>query len=183
MDENNQKEPNSTNSEQEQYGQSYGYGKPNTGPMPNVGYTYRNPYTGAPQNWQRQNPVNRPPVSNEEKAFSALSYFGILWLVGLLADRENQNVMFHVNQGIILSVFEFALIFSIGIIKAIIEAIFGFMFVGIRLFTLMGIMISGLLSFAGGCVVVAYIIIGVVHALQGRREPLPLIGKLFTVVH
>ena len=37
------------------------------------------------------------PVDNT-KAFSILSYIGILWLVGLLADRYNPRVRFHDRQ-------------------------------------------------------------------------------------
>ncbi|QNK41077.1 hypothetical protein [Caproicibacter fermentans] len=158
-----------------------GYGRPFTGA--DWGNAYRDPYSGAPQNWQRRNPVTGPSPSNDEKAFSILAYIGILWLVGLLADRENKNVMFHVNQGIILSIFEFALTFSLSIIKAIIQSGFGLAFSGIGILSWTGTAVSGLLSFTAWCLVVSYIIIGVVRAAQGKNEPLPLIGSLFTVVH
>jgi len=177
MDEKKQNEQNGTRSGQGQPG----YGQPDPGR--DEGRTYRDPYTGAPQNWQRRGPAAGPLPSNDEKAFSILSYIGILWLVGLLADRENQNVIFHVNQGIILSIFEFALTFSLAIAKAMIEGVFGFVFGGIKVLSWTGTAIGGLLSFTGWCLIVSYMIIGVVHAAQGKREPLPLIGGLFTVVH
>ncbi|XOQ44583.1 MAG: DUF4870 domain-containing protein [Clostridium sp.] len=179
MDERNQNGQGKTNADE----QPSGYGRPYAGSAPNWERTYRDPYTGQPQNWQRKNPGNGAPIPNDEKAFSALSYIGILWLVGLFADRKNPNVIFHVNQGIILSIFEFALVFSIGVIKAIIQIAFGFVLGGFRLFYWMGGLFGGLLSLAGWCLVVSYIIIGVVHALQGKKEPLPLIGNLFTIVH
>lgn len=177
MDEKNQNGQNETRSEQRQPD----YGQPYAGR--DGGRAYRDPYTGAPQDWQRRDPAAGPLPSNDEKAFSILSYIGILWLVGLLADRENQNVIFHVNQGIILSIFEFALTFSLGIAKAMIEGVFGFIFGGINVLSWTGTAIGGLLSFTGWCLIVSYVIIGVVHAAQGKREPLPLIGSLFTVVH
>lgn len=183
MDEKTQGGQGKNNADEHQQGQPSGYGRPNAGSAPNWGHTYRNPYTGEPQNWQRNNSSNGNPAPNDEKAFSALSYIGILWLVGLFVDRENPNVIFHVNQGIILSIFEFALMFSVGVVKAIIQIVFGFALNGFGLFSWMGRFFGGLLSLAGWCLVVSYIIIGVVHALQGKKEPLPLIGNLFTVVH
>lgn len=183
MDEKNQDEQNRARPEQDRNPGQSGYGRPYAGPGPDWGRTYRNPYTGAPQGWQRRNPATGPSFSNDEKAFSILSYIGILWLVGLLADRENPSVIFHVNQGIILSIFEFALTFSLALTKAILEGIFGFAFGGIGILSWAGTAVSGLLSFTGWCLVVAYMIIGVVHAAQGKKEPLPLIGSLFTVVH
>lgn len=179
MDEKNHNEQNEAPSE---HGQP-GCGRPYPGGGYDWGRAYRDPYTGAPQDWQKRDPKAGPLPSNDEKAFSILSYIGILWLVGLLADRENQNVVFHVNQGIILSIFEFALTFTLAIAKAMIEGIFGFVFGGIGILSWTGTAIGGLLSFTGWCLIVSYIIIGVVHAAQGKKEPLPLIGNLFTVVH
>ncbi|MFU0833189.1 MAG: DUF4870 domain-containing protein [Oscillospiraceae bacterium] len=183
MDEKTQSGQGKNNVDEHQHEQPSGYGRPDANSVPNWGRTYRNPYTGEPQNWQRQNTPNRSSVPSDEKAISALSYIGILWLVGLFVDRENPNVIFHVNQGILLSIFEFALMFSIGVVKAIIQIVFGFALGGFGLFSWMGNLFGGLLSLAGWCLVVSYIIIGVVHAVQGKKEPLPLIGNLFTVVH
>lgn len=49
---------------------------------------------------------NNPNVSegpkDNTKLYSILAYIGILFLVGLLADKENPVVRFHVNQGLIL---------------------------------------------------------------------------------
>ena len=143
---------------------------------------YRDPYTGAPQDRQRRDPVPGEADSRDEKAFSVLSYIGILWLVGLLADRENPTVRFHVNQGIILSIFEFALAFTLTIVKAMVSAVFVFALSGFPLFSWLGTTINGLLTFAGWCLVLLYVLIGAVRAAQGRQEPLPLIGSLFSVI-
>lgn len=180
MDERNQNEQNRPDHGTERPYEQQGYGRPDTG----WGRTYRDPYTGKPQNgWQRKrDPAAGPSASDDERAYSILSYIGILWLVGLLVDGKNQKVLFHVNQGIILSIFEFALGFFLAIAEAIVRGVFGFAFGGIGILSWMGNAVSGLLSFLGWGFVVSYIIIGVVHAAQGRREPLPLIGNLFTVV-
>lgn len=145
---------------------------------------YRDPRTGEPQGWQRSgsSPISRTAGADEERAFSILSYIGILWIVGLLADRENQTVKFHVNQGIILSIFEFALGFALMIAKAIVSAVFISTFVGIPVLSWIGTAINGILSFAGWCLVLVYVLIGALRAAQGRKEPLPLIGDLFTVI-
>lgn len=137
------------------------------------------------QNRPPQQPYGRrgsPASPNDEKAFSVLSYIGLLWLVGLLADRDNPRVRFHVNQGIILSIFEFALAFSLTVVKAIVSAVFGFTFFGLPLFSWIGAAVNGLLTLAGWCLVLSYMLIGAIRAAQGRQEPLPLIGSLFTVV-
>ena len=47
-----------------------------------------------PPQWQP------PPKSDNTRVYSVLAYIGILWLVGLLADRHNPRVAFHVNQGL-----------------------------------------------------------------------------------
>jgi uncharacterized membrane protein len=38
------------------------------------------------------------------KTYNILAYIGILWLVGLLSAKDQPDVRFHVNQGIILSI-------------------------------------------------------------------------------
>ncbi|MDF2631966.1 MAG: hypothetical protein K0Q85_562 [Caproiciproducens sp.] len=121
------------------------------------------------------------PVDNT-KAFSILSYIGILWLVGLLADGNNPRVRFHVNQGIILTIFEIAVNVAISIVKSIISVIFIQSFSGFMMLSQLGMVVNGILSLAGTCLCVAYIIIGVLHAAQGREEPLPIIGTLFQVL-
>jgi len=56
------------------------------------------------------NPGGTTPLTkaNNTKLFSVLAYFSVLWLVGLLADPDNPKVRFHVNQGILLSIFSAA---------------------------------------------------------------------------
>lgn len=176
----NRQQQNAPPPEGAPYNPQAGYGRPYHQPWQK---TYRDPYKGTQRNWEPEDCGRGESASNDEKAFSILSYIGILWLVGLLADKENPRVVFHVNQGIILSIFEFALTFSLGIVNAALQSAFGFAFSGIGVLSWTGTAISGVLSFTGWCLIVAYIIIGVVHAAQGKQEPLPLIGTLFTVIH
>lgn len=111
-------------------------------------------------------------------AFSMLAYIPFLWLVGLLADRNNPTVKFHVNQGIILTVFECVLSFVLSIAKGIISLLFSFTII----FSGLSALLNGLLSLAGIAVVLAYTIVGIINASKQRQVPLPLIGTLFTVL-
>lgn len=124
---------------------------------------------------------NNMPVDNT-KPFSVLSYIGILWLVGLLADPSNPKVRFHVNQGIILSIFEVAIGVALSIVKSIISIIFIHAFSATLVLPQLGLLVNGILSLSFTCVCLAYIIIGILHAAQGREEPLPIIGTLFQVI-
>lgn len=52
---------------------------------------------------EENNNVNVNEGSKDNtKLYSILAYIGILFLVGLLADKENPVVRFHVNQGLVL---------------------------------------------------------------------------------
>ena len=101
---------------------------------------------------------------------------GPLWIVGLAVDHDNPRVRFHVNQGIILFIFECIFGVAFGIIKEILHVIFmyGTFF---PVDGLMDIIYSVLRLIA-----LVFIIIGIVHAAQDREEPLPIIGTLFKIV-
>lgn len=155
---------------------------------------YYNPQQpGGPQGYQSPRPPQQPipptpPVytrygtGDNTKAFCILSYISILWLVGLLADRYNPKVRFHVNQGIILTIFNIAVSIVVSIMKSFITAIFSGFFNGIFVVSPLGVTINGLLSLAGWGLFVAFMIIGIMHAAQDREEPLPVIGTLFQVL-
>ncbi len=111
--------------------------------------------------------VPATPVFSQEdidknKVFAVLAYLGILWLVGLLAAKESPFARFHVNQGLILFICGIALYF----------ASIPLMFLGIG-FILLPVTQLAWLVFA---------IIGIINAAKGEAKPLPLIGKLFTLV-
>ncbi len=93
-------------------------------------------------------------LSSEEKIYSVFAYFGVLCLVSLLVKRDNEYVMFHVRQGLVLF---------------IIETIFGILQVvpllGYFAFVLV-LLICGLLS-----------LIGMVQAIMGNKWNMPVIGE------
>lgn len=43
-------------------------------------------------------------MDNGNKTYNILAYVGILWLIGLLSAKDQPDVRFHVNQGILLSI-------------------------------------------------------------------------------
>lgn len=90
--------------------------------------------------------------SNNAKLFSILAYFPLLWLVGMFVepDKNDLFVRFHVNQGIILTIF-----------SAVVSVL-------AKIFFLFGILhIATLVLF----------ILGIVNAASDQMKPLPVIGN------
>lgn len=109
--------------------------------------------------------------ADNTKLFSILAYFSILWLLGLLIDPDNPKVKFHVNQGILLSVFSAAFSLMITILNAAFTYL-PFMFI-----------FTTLLSVLGGIVVFALMILGIINVAQDKEEPLPVLGSLYTFIN
>lgn len=93
------------------------------------------------------------------KGLAWLSYIGILFLVPMLVNKDSQYTKFHVNQGIVLFIFEIVAGIASGILSFI---------------PFIGWMISGLLSLA----LLVLAILGIVNSLQGNAKPLPVIGNI-----
>ncbi|MBQ4050702.1 MAG: hypothetical protein IJD13_03670 [Oscillospiraceae bacterium] len=88
------------------------------------------------------------------KLYSILAYIGILWIVGLLAAKDDVYVKYHVNQGLIL--------FLLGVAGGIVGVI-----------PILGTIVSVVVSvFCFVC-----FILGIVNAVKGEMKPLPIIGK------
>ncbi len=174
-----QNQQNQQNQQYQQYQQYYNPQQPN-GPQ---GYQPpQPPIPPVPPTPQPPQLYTRYGTADNTKAFCILSYISILWLIGLLADRYNPKVRFHVNQGIILTIFNIAVSIVISIVKSFITAIFSGFFNGIFVVSPLGVTINGLLSLAGWGLFVAFMIIGIMHAAQDREEPLPIIGTLFQIL-
>ncbi len=101
--------------------------------------------------------------TNNNKVMAVLCYIGILWLIPLLTEHKNEPfVRFHINQGILLTIFGLAVRFAawiIGFIK----------------------FLSSIISVVGWLAIVVLAIIGIINAINMEEKPLPLIGTLFTV--
>ena len=98
----------------------------------------------------------------ENKIISLFAYIGILFLIPLLAAKQSRFARYHVNQGLILFIFEIAisiplyllsLIPTVGIVFSIIGYLFDVLFV-------------------------VLMVLGIVNSVQGKAKELPLIGKI-----
>lgn len=90
------------------------------------------------------------------KVISILDYIGILWILGLFIEKDDPDVKFHTNQGLIL--------FLLEVVTGVFSVLSVIPILGI-VFTLAG----GLLGIV--CLVLA--ILGIVNAAQGLQKPLP----------
>jgi uncharacterized membrane protein len=88
------------------------------------------------------------------KLFSILAYLGILWIVGLLAAKDDVFVKYHVNQGLLL--------FLLGVAGSIVGII-----------PIIGAIVGAIVSVV--CFVL--MILGIVNAVKGEMKPLPFIGN------
>lgn len=96
------------------------------------------------------------------KIFAALSYVGILWIIGLLVDpdKNDPKVKFHVGQGLLLFIANIAL--------NIVSAILGNFMPGF---------IMTLLNMAIWVFLIVFMIIGIINAIHGEDKELPVIGQ------
>ena len=97
-----------------------------------------------------------PEDTEKGKGLAWLSYLGILWLVPMLANKDNAFCKFHVKQGIMLTIAQFA----VGIVGAI-------PFLG--WFIVLPVGMIFLLVMA---------IMGIVNSAGGKYWTMPLLGKL-----
>ncbi|MGQ9708701.1 MAG: DUF4870 domain-containing protein [bacterium] len=106
--------------------------------------------------------IETPPASQTSgdiekgKGLAWLSYLGILWLVPLLAMKENDYCKFHVKQGIILTIW-FVAISIIGAIPFI------------------GWFVIWPIGYIFGLIMV---IMGIINAASGKYWKMPLLGGL-----
>ena len=125
--------------------------------------------------------IQAAPADNK-KIYCILSYIGILWLVGLLVQEKNDpKVRFHVGQGIILSIINIGLVITISILLAILSPILnqkvslGFMTVYNNSTTY--IAIYTILWVGTWAITLALMILGIVNAVNGKENKLPIIGN------
>ena len=104
-----------------------------------------------------------PQDINQNKVMAVLAYFGILFLVPLLAAKESKFAQFHANQGIVLCI----LWIAIGILNFILSMI-------LRNASWISSILCSLLYLVCGILA----IIGIVNAAQGKAKELPIIGKI-----
>lgn len=105
-----------------------------------------------------------PNGNSNARVITILDYLGILCLLGLFIEKDNEDVKFHTNQGLILFILEML----VGAVGGVLSFLLGF--IGTTIVSLLGVF----------CLVLA--ILGIVNAVNGRRAPLPVIGGLFTFI-
>lgn len=107
----------------------------------------------------------------KQTIYCVLAYIYILWIVGLLAEKDNETVKFHVNQGIILSAISF---FSLVIINVLSNF----------LYSIAPILasVSALLEILWLIFYVIFTFWGIKNAIKQENKPLPVIGSLFNFV-
>jgi len=125
-----------------------------------------------------------PPADNR-KLYCILSYVGILWLIGMLAQNEKSDprVRFHVGQGIILTIYSVGLSLITGILMSIIGAVWkttssGYWgFVSYRTTHPAVGWIGWILQLAVWGSVIFLIITAILNINKNTDKPLPVIGK------
>jgi uncharacterized membrane protein len=96
----------------------------------------------------------------QNKVFAVLAYIGILFLVPLLAAPHSRFARYHTNQGIVLFLTAIVISFAVGMMVFI-------PFVNFLIIPVGYVLPAG---------IIAFIIIGIIHAASGEYKPLPWIG-------
>ncbi len=120
---------------------------------------------------KKSSTTNKPQTKSNNNSndtlMGVLAYIGILCLIPLLAAKDSEFAQFHAKQGLNLFLLE------VGV--AVLSWVLGFMsIVG-------GLAFLGLMTMAIWLVQIGFFvlsIIGIVNALNGKKEPLPIIGGI-----
>ncbi len=107
----------------------------------------------------------------ENKWIAAIAYVGPLVLVALLLGRQSPFARFHLNQGLVFAI-TWIVLWVVGLVTDVF----------LSFIPILGWMIAACipLTLFVGWVILA--VTGVLNAINGRVQPLPGIGKAFTVV-
>lgn len=93
--------------------------------------------------------------AEENKVLGAIAYIWILFLVPMFLKKDSEFAQFHAKQGLVLFIFELIVMF-LGWIPVI-----GWF----------------ILAPLGGIIAFILFLAGIINALSGKKEPLPLIGE------
>lgn len=102
------------------------------------------------------------------KLFNVLAYIGILWLVPLLAAKDDESCRFNANQGLVLFISEIA----VNIVNIIMSILLDL--IGIGIISLLW----SIIVWAASVALFVFAIIGVVNAFKGEDKELPIIGSI-----
>ena len=99
------------------------------------------------------------------KSMAVLAYLGILVLVPFFSAKDSPYARFHTNQGLVLCIAAVLYSIACSIINAVVLAISWKLYFITTILSLAGIFF-GVLA-----------VIGIVNAVKGKTDDLPLIGK------
>lgn len=97
--------------------------------------------------------------AEEGKVFAIFAY--IIFLVPLLAAKDNKFAQFHANQGLVLFLAGVAL----WILDIIISATIGFF-------------LAYIITLIGNLAILSFVIIGIINVINLEAKPLPFIGEI-----
>lgn len=118
-----------------------------------------------------EQPVEQPvrkSGGNEDKIFAALGYISILFVVPLILKHDVEEVYFHAKQGMVLFLAEVVVWFVLFMLESFIVA----------LLPRMDFSITAWLGAIAWIVFVTLSIVGIYHALRGRKWMMPILGKI-----
>lgn len=113
---------------------------------------------------QNSNANITPEDIQSTKGLACLSYLGILFLIPMFVNKNSAYTRYHVNQGIVLFIFDIAVLVVASIIGFIVT------FTGL---TLLSFIVTLLYILQ-----IVLIIMGIVNAVSGKVKPLPIIGGI-----
>ena len=102
----------------------------------------------------------------ENKVFCILSYLGILFIIGLIAQPNSKVIKFHANQGLILFLAELVL----GVVTGIVGAL-----------PFVGALLAGVAGLATSVLTIGALIYQIINISEGKVKKLPVIGE-FTII-
>ena len=111
----------------------------------------------------------------DNKIFNILSYFGILWIIGMLCDhKDDKDVRFHVGQGMLVTIVELAvaLINNLLIANIFVRRI-DYWYYSYKTTSGFGLFLMWVLWMVPAVLSV----IGIINAYKGEQKELPFIGK------
>ncbi len=113
--------------------------------------------------------------AEDNRAMSILAY--ILFFIPLLTGtyKTSPFVKYHTNQGTVLFLASLAFSIVLGILSAIITGIFTVAMAWQAILVITGIF--GVIWMVYGLGVTALAVLGIINAVKGKMNPLPVIGK------
>lgn len=108
-----------------------------------------------------------PQDIQQTRTLAWISYLGLLFLIPMFVYRNSPYTKFHVNQGIVLCIFEVA----VSIILRLVGAVLGFV-------PIVGRLVMTPLWLAYSVLSLVLTVLGIVNAATGKAVKLPVIGGI-----